>query len=105
RAALAVAREKAYVQRYYGTCPMCGDTEVWRDGLARWGQYGLCAEAKEAALAAEDRAKAVDWARETLAEPHAVVLGTETIDFDGEVIEIAVLTMDADAAQRDQEPG
>lgn len=93
RAALAVAREKAYAQRSYGTCPRCGDTEVWRDDLARWGQCGRCAEAEEAALRAEDRAKAVQWARETLADPHAVVLDTETTDLDGEVIEIAVLTM------------
>ena len=28
---------------------MCGDTEVWRDDLARWGQCGACQEAEELA--------------------------------------------------------
>jgi len=93
RAVLAAARQRACALRYYGTCPMCGDTEVPREDLARFGQCGPCTEAEEAALRAEDRAQAIAWARETLADPHAVVLDTETTDLDGEVIEIAVLTM------------
>src|SRR2546428_5639020 len=92
-AALAAARQRAYAQRYYGTCPMCGATEVWRDDLARWGQCGACQEAEELAQHVEDRAEAVEWAREVLADPHAVVLDTETTDLYGEIIEIAVLTM------------
>ena len=37
--------------------------------------------------------EAVVWARETLADPGAVVLDTETTDLYGEIIEVAVLTM------------
>src|SRR2546430_7990127 len=93
RAALAQARQRAYAQRHYGTCPMCGDTEVPREDLERFGQCGPCAEAEEAVLRTEDRAEAAEWARKMLADPHAVVLDTETTDLYGEVIEIAVLTM------------
>src|SRR2546427_1771089 len=93
RAALATARDRAYAQRQYGSCPMCGDTEVWRDDLARWGQCGACQEKEELAQRDADRVEAVAWTRTVLADPHAVVLDTETTDLYGEVIEIAVLTM------------
>ena len=93
RAALAATRDRAYALRHYGTCSICGDTEVPREDLERFGQCGPCAEAEEAALRTEHRAEAVEWARKVLADPHAVVLDTETTDLDGEVIEIAVLTM------------
>src|SRR5712691_7408321 len=93
RTALAAARQRAYAQRHYGTCPTCGDQEVWRDDLARWGQCGACQEAEELAQHAEDRAEAAEWARKMLADPGAVVLDTETTDLDGEVIEIAILAM------------
>ena len=72
---------------------MCGDHEVWRDELARWGQCGACQEKEELAQRDDDRAEAVAWARQVLADPKAVVLDTETTDLCGEVIEIAVLTM------------
>ena len=93
RAALAAARHRAYALRHYGTCPMCCATEVPREDLERFGQCDPCAEAEEAAQRAEDWAEAVAWARTVLADPRAVVLDTETTDLDGEVIEIAVLTM------------
>jgi DNA polymerase III epsilon subunit-like protein len=81
------------VQRHYGTCPQCGNPEVWRDTLVQWGQCGACQETEDLAQRAEDRAAAVQWAQETLADPGAVVLDTETTDLYGEMIEIAVLTM------------
>src|SRR2546429_2879444 len=61
RAALAAARQRAYAQRHYGTCPMCGDTEVWRDDLARWGQCGAGQEAEELAQWTSDRQSASSW--------------------------------------------
>ena len=72
---------------------MCGDSEVWRDDLARWGQCGACQEKEELAQRDADRVEAVAWARTVLADPHVVVLDTETTDLYGEVIEIVVLTM------------
>lgn len=93
RAVLAAGRRLAGRKRLYGQCGMCEDDEVPRDILARYGQCLACQEADEAAVRAEDQATAARWARDTLADPRAVVLDTETTDLEGEIIEITIMTM------------
>jgi DNA polymerase-3 subunit epsilon len=92
-AALETARQRAHHARYYGTCGMCGDTEVPREVLAKFGQCWACQAAEKEAQRQEDEAAARRWARRMLRDPRALVLDTETTDLDGEVIEIALLTM------------
>jgi DNA polymerase-3 subunit epsilon len=92
RAALAAGRRLAGRKRLYGRCGMCG--EEWdRAWLAISGVCLSCAEADEAAIRAEDRTKAARWARAVLADPCAMILDTETTDLDGDIIEMAILTM------------
>lgn len=93
RVVLAAGQRLAGRKRLYGHCGMCDDDDVPRDILARYGQCLACQEADEAAVRAEDRAKAVHWARSTLADPQAIIIDTETTDLDGEIIEIAIMTM------------
>jgi DNA polymerase III subunit epsilon len=81
-AALASARERASLLRHYVTCDVCKALAVPRE-LS--GHRCICWDCAHA--------EAVTWAQETLAHPHAVVLDTETTNLDGEIIEIAVVTM------------
>src|SRR5437870_189754 len=92
RAALAAGRRLAGRKRRYGRCGLCG--EAWdRAGLAIHGVCRRCAEADEAAIRTEDRTKAVRWACAVLADPCAMVLDTETTDLDGDILEVAIMTM------------
>jgi DNA polymerase-3 subunit epsilon len=85
-AALDKARAAALKAR---TCRECGYVARRKRDL----KGGLCRACAFEAMAAADRAAAVAWARDVLADPGAIILDTETSGLDGgaEIVEIAVI--------------
>lgn len=70
-------------------------------GIINWREKGdMCAscwydelERRHQVRLDNDRIEASEWARGILADPSAVILDTETIGLDGEIIEIAIIDM------------
>ncbi len=85
-AALEKARAAALAAR---TCRECGYVARRKRDL----ECGLCEACAFKAMVAADRAAAVAWARDVLADPDAIILDTETTGLDGgaEIVEIAVI--------------
>jgi len=95
KAALQKARANSLEAR---TCTRCG----WVENLGRPYRGkprvidGLCPLCRERDERERDRAEAVEWAQRMLSTPGALILDTETTDLDGEIIELAILTVQDD---------
>lgn len=80
------------------TCKGCGYVEElsrnYRNKIRVEG--GLCPHCQKEIEIADDRDSAIQWAKEILADPMAVILDTETVDLNSEIIELAIINMQGD---------
>ncbi len=92
RAALDKAKQQSLESR---TCHRCG----WVQELSRhyrgkqYLQGGHCPNCWDDIRRKSDRAEAIEWAGETLKQEGVLILDSETTDFEGEIIELAVINL------------